>query len=169
MAASRCTWRPRATSPCTSTAYRGGSARASASIPRTRTSIRRTSSRQRSKRQASAACACGRTTRATSPCTTPPERRAARRRTARRCVTDRPRGRRVASPYRPTMRHGPAAAAARRERRTAEDALLTARGGQHGDDFLLAVDYLGHEALAVEVAILVERHVHQHTGILLRR
>ena len=36
-----------------------------------------------------------------------------------------------------------------------------------GDD-LFAVDHLGEETLAIDVAVLVEAHVKQHTGVLLQ-
>src|SRR3954469_12329911 len=48
-------------------------------------------------------------------------------------------------------------------------ALLCRCGWQRGDDFLSAVHHLGHEALAIEVAVLVEAHVHQDPGMLLGR
>src|SRR6186713_1940344 len=47
--------------------------------------------------------------------------------------------------------------------------LLRAERRQRLDDDLLAVHDLGQEALAVDVAVLVERDVHQHARGVLRR
>src|SRR5947207_3593448 len=48
-------------------------------------------------------------------------------------------------------------------------ALLCRSGRQRRDDFLLSVHDLGNEALAIEVAVLVEADVHQDAGMLLGR
>src|SRR5438874_2618187 len=40
---------------------------------------------------------------------------------------------------------------------------------QRCDHLLLSVDHLGHEAFAIEIAVVIEADVHEHTRVLLRR